>query len=127
VHRELDGMFGKNGIPNPVNPFDRLSFMNDYDSLQKVNMRDGPGSCTISEILPRDCNRLFVILCPAHENFQPYIVEAFEGIDDIRNSWPSFIRRKLFRSICNEGEHHNRVIISIVTVLCRNLCVNLFD
>jgi hypothetical protein len=38
VHRDRHGLFGTKGTPNPVDPFDRVSFEADYDYLPPFNV-----------------------------------------------------------------------------------------
>jgi hypothetical protein len=50
-------------------------------------------------MLPKDCGRLFILLCPAHENYSPYAIEDAETYDfDFHN----LIHRRWLRCISNE-------------------------
>jgi hypothetical protein len=87
-------VFGTNGTPNSIDPFDRVSFEADYYYLQTVDVGD---QCPAQ--IPEDCRRLFVVLCPAHENYKPYVLEDFEA-SDLEVVWPHLINRRWCRSIC---------------------------
>jgi hypothetical protein len=98
VHKGIDGVFGENGAPNSIDPFERVSFEADYDYLPTLNIRS---TCHIDHHLPSNCGRLFIILCPAHENYKPYIIEEFDA-NVLGRVWSMLFDRRWVRSICNE-------------------------
>jgi hypothetical protein len=98
VHRDHDGRFGKNGVANLLNAFERLSFEADYDHLPTIDV--SKHSEIVASLSSRGRN-MVVTLCPAHVNYSPYFVEDFT-LQELQAIWPVLLGRSLFRSITKD-------------------------
>jgi hypothetical protein len=76
LFRGVSGYFGQNGTNNYLDPFCCVGFEADFDYLETFDIQNE--DLDLKKSLPKKCGRLFILLCPAHENYRPYYIEDFD-------------------------------------------------
>jgi hypothetical protein len=89
VHRGTNGVFGRSGDSNGLEPFRGVGFLSDFDDISVLNL----ALLTHSQKLPRGVlKKLWITLCPVNRNYTAFSI-SMVSTGDMKKNWSQFLDR----------------------------------